>query len=236
MKRCIVLSGQYRTFDDTWPRIKQFIDLNNLDVYCQLWTTGNPVEDEEQLKRVQDRLQPIRIVQTSSEIYNKEFTEIELRIQKANPKTPQLGKLPDKIAGNASMNYARKIAFNLIDQEYDTLVYCRYDLDFFDVFKFRDPPLVVVPKEQSYGLISDIFAIMPFKYAKYFFLFDEYERLHSTKFEAEFVEYLKSMPYPDKDIDIHMLNRYCPHMMMVRHFAMNKIPYYCDNIPVRIQR
>ena len=38
MKKCIVLSGQYRTFDKTKENIKKFIDANELDVYCHLWS------------------------------------------------------------------------------------------------------------------------------------------------------------------------------------------------------
>jgi hypothetical protein len=86
----------------------------------------------------------------------------------------------DKLAGNASMNFGRKRAFNLVDKEYRNLVYCRYDITFNPIFKFDNVDVLVTPLEESYNLISDIFAIMPFGDAKHYFIYDEYERLHST--------------------------------------------------------
>jgi hypothetical protein len=56
MKNCIVLSGQYRTFDQTWENIKRFIDLNQLDVYCHLWS-----DSKEEFDNIVDRLKPVRI-------------------------------------------------------------------------------------------------------------------------------------------------------------------------------
>ena len=53
MKKCIVLSGQYRTFDQTWKNIRNFIDLNLLDVYCHVWST-----DQTEIDNITDRLMP----------------------------------------------------------------------------------------------------------------------------------------------------------------------------------
>jgi hypothetical protein len=125
----------------------------------------------------------------------------------------------------------------LVEDEYDSLVYCRYDIGFGSMFQFADVGVTVTPLEESYNLISDIFAIMPFKDAKHYFLYDQYERLHSTPFEPEFIEWLRNVKkYPEQDIKIHIEQRYCPHMMLMRNLIMNGVTFISENIPVRLQR
>lgn len=234
MKNCIVLSGQYRTFDDTWPQLKEFIDLNELDVYCHLWGVADEEENNWQFHQVKDRLQPKRILQEPySDKLETRFNEIESNIRAKNPKGPN----QDKLAGNASMNYSRKIAYELVNQEYDNLVYCRYDIGFKQMFKFADVDIIMTPAEESYNLISDIFAIMPFEQAKYYFLYDNYEYLHSNQFEPEFVEWLRKVKqYPEQDIQTHLNQRWCPHMMLMRNIIMNGITYSTQDIPVYLKR
>jgi hypothetical protein len=229
MKSCIVLSGQYRTFDQTWKGIKEFIDLNNLDVYCHLWT-----DNLEEVKNVADRLNPIKIDFSNPKSYENQFNEIEHRIRLAHTKGPN----QDKLAGNASMNFSRKKAFQLIEQDYDMLVYCRYDIRFNKMFQFTKLDIMLTPLEESYNLISDIFAIMPFKDAKHYFIYDEYERLHSTQFEPEFEHHMRDVrQYGDENMRIHMNERYCPHMMLLRNIYMNGIKQVSTNqITVSLQR
>lgn len=229
MKNCIVLSGQYRTFDQTWEGIKAFIDANNLDVYCHLWS-----DSTEEFDSVVERLKPVRIKAQNFELFKDQFEEMEKRIRLAHPKNPN----QDRIAGNASMNFSRKQAFDLVDEEYHTLVYCRYDIKMHQIFTFDKVDMLITPFEESYNLISDIFAIMPFEYAKYYFLYDEYERLHSTPFEKEFEDYLRNeKKYGEENIRIHKEDRYCPHMMMLRHIYMNKLRgVTTDKLTVSIQR
>jgi len=229
MKNCIVLSGQYRTFDQTWKGIKEFIDLNNLDVYCHLWT-----DNLEEVKNVADRLNPVKIDFSNPKNYENQFNEIEHRIRLAHTKGPN----QDKLAGNASMNFSRKKAFQLIEQDYDMLVYCRYDIRFNKMFQFTKLDIMLTPLEESYNLISDIFAIMPFKDAKHYFIYDEYERLHSTQFEPEFEHHMRDVrQYGDENMRIHMNERYCPHMMLLRNIYMNGIKQVSTNqITVSLQR
>lgn len=231
MKNCIVLSGQYRTFDQTWENIKKFIDLNHLDVYCHLWST-----DEREIQNVQERLQPIKFLHEDYKTYIDEFDGIDERVRLKNPKKPN----QDKLAGNASMNFGRKQAFNLIDKtnDYHTLVYCRYDIAFNPVFIFDFVREILTPLEESYNLISDIFAIMPYEDAKHYFIYDEYERLHSTQFEPEFEDYLRNVRmYGEENIRIHKYERYCPHMMLLRNIYMNKVKNVgTSQITVSLQR
>jgi len=229
MKNCIVISGQYRTFDKTWENIKQFIDLNELDVYCHLWST-----DETEIQNVRDRLNPIKFLHEDYKDYVDVFDGIDERIRIINPKGPN----SDKLAGNASMNFGRKQAFNLVDKEYKTLVYCRYDIAFNPIFKFDNVDVLLTPLEESYNLISDIFAIMPFEFAKDYFIYDEYERLHSTPFEPEFESYLRDVRiYGEENIRIHKQERYCPHMMLLRNTYMNNIKNVGTNqLTVSLQR
>jgi len=229
MKNCIVLSGQYRTFDQTWKGIKEFIDLNNLDVYCHLWT-----DNLEEVKNVADRLNPIKIDFSNPKNYENQFNEIEHRIRLAHTKGPN----QDKLAGNASMNFSRKKAFELVQESYDMLVYCRYDIRFNKLFEFTKLDIMLTPMEESYNLISDIFAIMPFKDAKHYFIYDQYERLHSTQFEPEFEHHMRDVrQYGDENMRIHMNERYCPHMMLLRNIYMNGIKQVSTNqITVSLQR
>jgi hypothetical protein len=221
MKNCIVLSGEYRTFDQTWEGIKQFIDLNNLDVYCHIWST-----DPQEIENVKTRLKPKAILSNNPNNYINQFNEMEQRIRLAHPKGPN----QDKLAGNASMNYSRKKAFELVEEEYDMLVYCRYDIKFNNMFQFTKLDIMLTPLEESYNLISDIFAVMPFEYAKHYFIYDEYERLHSTQFEREFEHYMRDIrEYGDNNMRIHMHERYCPHMMLLRNIYMNGVKQVTTN-------
>jgi hypothetical protein len=98
------------------------------------------------------------------------------------------------------------------------------------MFQFTKLDMMLTPLEESYNLISDIFAIMPFKDAKHYFIYDQYERLHSTQFEPEFELYLKDIRlYGDENIRIHKYERYCPHMMLLRNIYMNNIKNVATN-------
>lgn len=229
MKNCIILSGQYRTFDSTWENIKNFIDINEADVYCHLWST----DVKEEINLV-ERLNPKKYLIEDYNDYNDAFSTIEQNILRNNPKGPN----QDKLSGNASMNYGRKKAFDLVPKsEYDRLVYCRYDIGFHDLFKFNDVKNIVVPVEESYNLISDIFAIMPMRMAKSYFLYDDYERLHSTPWEPEFLNWLRGIKrYPEHDIQTHIHTRYCPHLMLMRNIVMSGHTFTITNLPVYIQR
>ncbi len=230
MRRCIVLSGQYRTFDQTWKNIRNFIDLNGLDVYCHLWSTS-----EEEKNNVIDRLEPKKILVEDNSLYTETFNTIEKNILQNNPK----GVNQDRLSGNASMNYSRRAAYDLIDKdEYDYLVYCRYDIGFRSIFKFENNiESIITPLEESYNLISDIFAIMPMKMADSYFLYEEYERLQSTKWEPEFLNWLRNIKkYPERDIQTHIHTRYCPHMLLMRNILMSGNSFATADIPIYLQR
>lgn len=228
MKKCIVLSGQYRTFDKTRENIKKFIEMNDLDVYCHLWSTNAKEIDD-----IKYSLKPRAILCEAHEKYKVQFDEMESRIRASNPKNAP----DDKIAGNASMNFSRKKAFDLIEEKYDLLVYCRYDINFRYVFQFENVDKIYTPLKESYNLISDIFGIMPFDLAKNYFIYDQYERLHSTKFETVFEDYLRHKKvYGEENIRIHKYDRYCPHMMLLRNLIMSNTPFSTFDLPVSLQR
>ena len=229
MKTCIVMSGQYRTFDQTSDNIKKFIDMNSADVYCHLWST-----DEREITYLVDKLKPKKYLSENNLKYVDTFESIEQRILHNNPKAPN----QDRLAGNASMNYGRKIAFDMVPkEEYDTVIYCRYDIGFEQLFNFSNVNKIIVPFAESYNLISDIFAIMPMKMANSYFLYDDYERLHSTPWEPEFLYWLRNVKkYPEQDVQTHIHTRYCPHLMLMRNIIMNGHDFEIVNIPVFLQR
>jgi hypothetical protein len=229
MKSCIVISGQYRTFDQTWQGIKEFIDLNELDVYCHIWS-----DDTQEIENVKARLKPKAILSHNQKDYEDEFLAIEQRIRTVNPKGPNT----DRLYGAASMHFGRKKAFDLVQDEYDMLVYCRYDIRFEKMFQFTKLDIMLTPLEESYNLISDIFAVMPFQHAKHFFIYDEYERLYSTQFEPKFEHYMRDVrQYGDENMRIHMHERYCPHMALLRNLYMNGVKQVNTNqLTVSLQR
>jgi hypothetical protein len=236
MKNCIVLSGHYRTFDTTWKNIKSFIDLNQLDVYCHLWEDEDPKENDRQFHSLIDKLElpDGRILRESPHKYKQKFMDIEKRVKENNPKPNLI--IQDKIWSTASMHYARKSAYDLIKEKYDILVYCRYDIIFDSIFRFQNVDCILTPEVESYNLMSDVFAIMPFEMAKKYFVFDDFEKSLSTKFEPEFEEWLNVVhKYGEHNIRIHNYHSYNTHMMMLRHFVMTKTPYKIMNIPVRIR-
>lgn len=230
MKNCIVLSGQYRTFEKTKKNLKHFIDVNEMDVFCHLWSTNH-----EEYVDIVETLKPKSIVVEDTSKYADEFRLIQERAFATNPKVTTV---IDDIAKNASMNYGRKIAFESIKDEYETLAYCRYDIGFDYIFKYENVDRVLTPEVESYNLISDIFAIMPFTDAPKYFLYDNYEHLYSTRFETEFENWLRLIKqYPENDIKIHKEQRYCPHMALLRNLHNNNVKYNTTTkLPVFLQR
>lgn len=229
MKNCIILSGQYRTFNQTKEKIKSFIELNDLDVYCHLWSTN-----QQEIEDINETIQPKKMEVDAFEEYEEYFKSIESSIRVSNPKPSTM----DILSNHASMNFSRKKAFDLVDEEYDNFVYCRFDLDIYNVFKIESvSDCVFVPYEESYNLISDIFCIAPFKFAKNYFLFDQFQKLHSSDFESGFIEFLDRIKkYGEENIRIHREERYCPHMILLRNLYNKGIPYNLYNFPVRLQK
>ena len=229
MKNCIILSGHYRTFDKTKELLKQFIDVNEMDVYCHLWST-----DMNEYESIVSYLNPKSIIMEDTQKYDSRFKELQERVLLANPKPPTM----DDIAKIACLHYARKLAFESVVGEYETLVYCRYDIGFEYLFKFANVESVLTPEYESYNLISDIFAIMPFSDASKYFLFDNYEKMASTPFEPEFENWLRhDKKYPENDIVTHKDTRYCPHMTVLRNLHNNGVTYNTTTkLPIFLQR
>lgn len=228
MKNCLVLAGEFRTFEKTADSLAKFIKLHNLDVYCHLWTN-----DESECDKIISILNPKQIIYEQPD--NLEFLNIERRIKKKNLKGPN----SDKLWQNASMHYGRKKAFDLVPKDtYDHVVFTRYDLAILAPFEIDwNPNLLTTSYAESWGLISDVFAVMPYKFGKYFFLYEEFEQLHSTPFEDEFVDFLlKDFNYGKENTRIHRHERYCPHMILIRNFFLNKIPWKLSEYPVALIR
>jgi spore germination protein YaaH len=81
MKNCIVLSGQYRSFDRNCDSIKQFIETDHLDVYCHLWCNN-----KKKLITLTTNWTPKQLVFHDFSRIPESFESIESRILKNNPK------------------------------------------------------------------------------------------------------------------------------------------------------
>lgn len=228
MRNCIVLSGNYRSFDQTYQNIQKFIEINSMDVYCHLWSV-----DEIEISNVKERLNPKKFMSEDFDWYKEYFTNISDNITKNNPKPSTM----DNLVNHASMNFGRNQAYKLIEGEYDNLVYCRYDIDFLNLFTFSNLTSLITPLEQSYNIISDIFALIPFDLSKHYFIFDVFELLHSSPFEENFESYLRNdKKYGEENIRIHKEERYCPHMILLRNIINHGVPQEHAELPVTLKR
>ena len=164
MRTALVLSGHIRTFNLLKENFKNFLIQNHCDVYCHFWR-----EDNDKIGDVLRVLNPLRYMIEDSELYAEEFQETEKLIREKNPKKHNT----DKIFRTLSMHYARKQAFNLIEKEYDFIVFSRYDTKInpliIQEYISKNKNTVIVPQNEAYGMFSDIFAIIPFEYGKNIF-------------------------------------------------------------------
>ena len=225
-KNAIVISGEYRTFAQTKDNLKKFIDDNSLDVYCHIWS-NDPLEIED----IKTTLNPKKFIIEWPGTHDEEFDNVENEIRNIRSK----GQGIDNLKNMASMYWSRTQAFNQIEEDYGVIVYSRYDVQIPNSFRFGGINTILTPQAEFWGMISDIFAIMPAEYAKYYFLYPEFIRLQSTEFEQKFIDYLLSK-YPEESVRIHNYERHCPHMMLLRNLIMNDIPFEVYEIPLYLQR
>jgi hypothetical protein len=231
MKDCILFSGHFRTFEKTKQNIKAFIEENNMDVYCHLW-----VVNKEEVDIIENELKPVKMSYGYTKEFENSFMHLQERINQKNPKPNNT----DNLASQASNHFSRYQAYNLVNKnaDYKNLVYCRYDMGFSQVFNYKNVDSIVTPMAESYNIISDIFSIMPFEYASAYFLYNNFEYLHSTTFEPKFLDYLRDThKYPENDIQIHINNRFCPHMLLLRNLFLKNVPTSQPiDLPLYLQR
>ena len=140
------------------------------------------------------------------------------------------------------MHYSRKSGYSLTKKyDYDNLVFCRYDLFIDDslVLDWGSFDGVETSVSGSWGAISDIFGVMPYRYAEDFFLYDKIERLHSSKFDEKFKKHLEEkLHYLDDEkwFHIHDNTRYCPHLLLVRSLQEKDIDWRLQDYPVFLLR
>ena len=236
MGNALVMSGHIRTFKDIVGEIKEFVEFNGLDVYLYIWDEDNA----EDIKFVVDTLKPIKWLSEKNELYSDIFFDTEERIAKNNPKELITA---DNNFVLLSMHFARRKAFELIEKEYDNIIFSRFDTQ---VFKFKLDSIlekytgvIITPTNEQYGMISDIFAIIPWKYAESYFLYNRIEDILSRRMDEETKKWLSVKFYWEngqRDIRLHDENRYCPHMMSMRNYFESDTPYIVLDLPVTLKR
>jgi hypothetical protein len=230
------MAGHVRTFKNIAEELTHFIRFNELDVYLYIWDEGN----QDEIDFVVKTLKPIKWKAEKNEIYLPEFLEAEQRIVTKNPKELIT---PDKNFATLSMHFARRKAFELIEKEYDNVVFSRFDTHM-NAFRVRAivsefPNAVVTPTNEQYGMVSDIFAIVPWKYADNYFFYPRAEDILSRRFNKKMKEWLSVKFYwenAQRDIRLHDENRYCPHMLCMRNFFETNTPYTVVDLPVFLRR
>jgi hypothetical protein len=230
------MAGHVRTFKIIAEELTHFIRFNELDVYLYIWDEGN----QDEIDFVVKTLKPIKWKAEKNEIYLPEFLEAEQRIVTKNPKELIT---PDKNFATLSMHFARRKAFELIEKEYDNVVFSRFDTHM-NAFRIKAivsefPDAVVTPTNEQYGMVSDIFAIVPWKYADNYFFYPRAEDILSRRFNKKMKEWLSVKFYwenAQRDIRLHDENRYCPHMLCMRNFFETNTPYTVVDLPVFLRR
>jgi hypothetical protein len=230
------MAGHVRTFKSIAEELTHFIRFNELDVYLYIWDEGN----QDEIDFVVKTLKPIKWKAEKNEIYLPEFLEAEQRIVTKNPKELIT---PDKNFATLSMHFARRKAFELIEKEYDNVVFSRFDTHM-NAFRIKAivsefPDAVVTPTNEQYGMVSDIFAIVPWKYADNYFFYPRAEDILSRRFNKKMKEWLSVKFYwenAQRDIRLHDENRYCPHMLCMRNFFETNTPYTVVDLPVFLRR
>ena len=236
MANALVISGHLRTFKNIVDDLVNFINTNSLDVYMYIWSEKN----QDEIQSAVDKLNPVKWKAESNEIYAKGFFDAEARIEQINPK--QL-ITPDRNHVTLSMHFARRQAFNLIEKEYDNVVFTRFDTNLFpfqitEVIE-KHPDVVITPTNEQYGMVSDIFAIIPWQYADNYFFFDRAEDILSRRFSDEYKVWLREKFWwenGERDMRLHDENRYCPHQLCMRNYFETNTPYIVMDLPVYIKR
>jgi hypothetical protein len=185
-------------------------------------------------------LQPVKWLAEKNELYAQEFFDAEDRIAKKNPKELIT---PDRNHVTLSMHFARRKAFELIEKEYDNIVYSRFDTK---LTTFKVGPLVeryknavITPTNEQYGMVSDIFAIIPWQHREGYFFYNRAEDILNRRFNKETKEWLTEKffwPTGQRDIVLHDENRYCPHLLCMRNYFESNTPYLVIDLPVYIKR
>ena len=232
----LIMAGHVRTFKNIAEELTHFISFNELDVYLYIWDEGN----QNEIDFVVKTLKPVKWKVEKNELYLPEFLEAEQRIVKKNPKELIT---PDKIFATLSMHFARRKAFELIEKEYNNVVFSRFDTHM-NAFRVRAivsefPDAVLTPTNEQYGMVSDIFAIIPWKYADNYFFHLRAEDILSRRFNEKTKEWLSVKFFWEngqRDIRLHDENRYCPHMLCMRNFFETNTPYNVIDLPVFLRR
>jgi len=236
VSNALIISGHVRTFRSVAEELKHFVDLNQLDVYAYIWDEGNT----EDIDYVVKTLNPKKFLYEKNELYAQDFFDAEERIAKKNPKELIT---PDRNHVTLSMHFARRKAFELIDQEYENIIFTRFDT-FITPFKVRNlvaeyPDVVITPTNEQYGMVSDIFAVIPWKYADNYFFYHRAEEILSKRFSKKYKEWLTPRFFWEngqRDIRLHDEHRYCPHMLCMRNYFETDTPYTVIDLPVNIKR
>lgn len=237
MANALVIAGHIRTFREIAEELINFKQANNLDAYVFIWDEGN----DEEIDNVVKTLEPTMWVARKNETVLQEFLDAEKRVHEKNPK--QLIN-PDKVFAMLSMHYARRQAFELINREYDNIIFTRFDTH---IYPFQMSSVlqnhvdsVITPTNEQYGMVSDIFAIVPWKYADNYFFYNRAEDILSRRFDDGLKKWLLEEKFwwdtKERDVRLHDENRYCPHLLCMRNFYETNTPYVVVDLPVYIKR
>lgn len=237
MANALVIAGHVRTFREISEELVAFKEANNLDAYVFIWDEGN----DEEIDNVIKTLEPTMWVARKNETVLQEFLDAEKRVHEKNPK--QLIN-PDKVFAMLSMHYARRQAFELINREYDNIIFTRFDTH---IFPFQmssvlqnHPDSIITPTNEQYGMVSDIFAIVPWKYADNYFFYNRAEDILSRRFDDGLKKWLLEEKFwwdtKERDVRLHDEHRYCPHLLCLRNFYETNTPYVVVDLPVYLKR
>lgn len=219
MKTALIISGQPRSVEQTFPFIKEnIIDINKPDVFIHTWNDRNLIGRQPVSSGgvVASTPIPADILTIIDKLYQpvwfaaeipREFDELNYNERKY----PQI-----KPRNSLSQRYSVKRSFSFVDESYDAVIRMRFDWAIHTPINVADLPLdcVTVPNDCPHmGGINDQFAVSNYTNMKvYTELFDAIPQLYQS-----------GIPF-------------CDEILLGQHLIRRRVPINPIKIDYHLQR
>lgn len=219
MKTALIISGQPRSVEQTFPFIKEnIIDINKPDVFIHTWNDRSLIGRQPVSAggMVASTPIPADILTIIDRLYEpvwfatempKEFDELNYNERKY----PQI-----KPRNSLSQRYSVKRSFTCVDESYDAVIRMRFDWAIHTPINVKELPLdcVTVPNDCPHmGGINDQFAVSNYTNMK----------IYTELFDAIPELYRLGIPF-------------CDEILLGQHLARRRIPINAIGIDYHLQR
>lgn len=219
MKTALIISGQPRSVETTFPFIKEnLLDINKPDVFVHAWNDRSMIGRQPVSSGGVVASEPIpdTIIHIIDTLYNPKVMKLETprvfdELDYNERKYPQI-----KPRNSLSQRYSVLQSFNLIDEPYDAIIRIRFDWAIHTPISVADLPLdcVTLPDDCPHmGGVNDQFAISNYTNMK----------VYSELFTAIPELYRNGIPF-------------CDEILLGQHLARRRIPVNLMKIDYHLQR